>query len=444
MGGVSMTRVVVHPDYKKLPSLKKTVVPVHIYGLDGWKNANVATIGNAIIDTIRRLGVRLSPTVFDFLTLALAVTAADTFVKRKESADGWSREIELKIALNKPDPWKTEIKKIEKLLLFLSGDLWKLKLEKGGCPPPVPYSRRSRYHLIDLKGLDCVCLFSGGVDSTVGAIDLLKSRRKPLLVSHAYTHDQSIQNDIAKKLKDSLSRFSVNANPLPPQRMQGETDISMRSRSFNFLALGVVGAYAVSKLNKLKQVELFVPENGFISLNAPLTTRRIGSLSTKTTHPYYMNSVQSLFDALKINTTLVNPYQFKTKGEILRECKDKKTLRKVIQGTVSCSNWKRKGKQCGRCIPCLIRRAAFATTGIQESNAYLYNDLSKVMDDVKNRDDLFSVLTAINKLDKGSIVLWLLDSGPLPNNQQIRDKYKRIFYKGLNEVKEYLGSLGLI
>ena len=83
-----MTRVVVHYDDKKLPRLNKNVVPVQIYGLDGWKKGNVATIGNAVIDTIRRLGARLTPAVFDYLTLALAVTSADTFVQRKESADG--------------------------------------------------------------------------------------------------------------------------------------------------------------------------------------------------------------------------------------------------------------------------------------------------------------------------------------------------------------------
>ena len=439
-----MTRVVVNHDYGKLPSLAKNVIPVQIYGIDGRRKNNIATIGNSVINILKRLGVDLTPAAFDYLTLALAVTAADTFVKRETAADGWSREIELKLSLYKPAPWIAQKNNIEKLLHFLSGDLWKLKITDGGCPPPIPYSRRSRYHLKNLEKLDCVCLFSGGVDSTVGALDLLSNSRKPLLVSHSYTHDKSIQDAIAEKLKGKFSRFAINANPLPPQLLQGSTDISMRTRSFNFFALGVIGGCALSKINKLKQVELFVPENGFISLNAPLTSRRIGSLSTKTTHPYYVQSMQSLFEATKINVTLINPYQFKTKGEMLKECADQKTLREVVQETVSCSNWKRKGKQCGRCVPCLIRRAAFASMDFCETNVYLYENLATVLKDKNNRDDLLALISAINKVSDRTVISWLLDSGPLSSDRVVRDEYKKIFIKGLNEVKTYLKDEGLI
>lgn len=439
-----MTRVVVNHDYGKLPSLAKNVIPVQIYGIDGRRKNNIATIGNSVINILKRLGVDLTPAAFDYLTLALAVTAADTFVKRETAADGWSREIELKLSLYKPAPWIAQKNNIEKLLHFLSGDLWKLKITDGGCPPPIPYSRRSRYHLINLEKLDCVCLFSGGVDSTVGALDLLSNNRKPLLVSHSYTRDKSLQDAIAGKLKGKFSRFAINAYPLPPQSLQDSTDISKRTRSFNFFALGVIGGCVLSKINKLKQVELFVPENGFISLNAPLTSRRIGSLSTKTTHPYYVQSMQSLFEATKINVTLIDPYQFKTKGEMLKECANQKTLREVVQQTVSCSNWKRKGKQCGRCVPCLIRRAAFASMDFCETNVYLYENLATVLKDKNNRDDLLALISAINKVSDRTVISWLLDSGPLSSDRVVRDEYKKIFIKGLNEVKTYLKDEGLI
>ena len=439
-----MTRVVVNHDYGKLPSLAKNVIPVQIYGIDGRRKNNIATIGNSVINILKRLGVDLTPAAFDYLTLALAVTAADTFVKRETAADGWSREIELKLSLYKPAPWIAQKNNIEKLLHFLSGDLWKLKITDGGCPPPIPYSRRSRYHLINLEKLDCVCLFSGGVDSTVGALDLLSNNRKPLLVSHSYTRDKSLQDAIAGKLKGKFSRFAINAYPLPPQSLQDSTDISKRTRSFNFFALGVIGGCVLSKINKLKQVELFVPENGFISLNAPLTSRRIGSLSTKTTHPYYVQSMQSLFEATKINVTLIDPYQFKTKGEMLKECANQKTLREVVQQTVSCSNWKRKGKQCGRCVPCLIRRAAFASMDFCETNVYLYENLATVLKDKNNRDDLLALISAINRVSDRTVISWLLDSGPLSSDRVVRDEYKKIFIKGLNEVKTYLKDEGLI
>lgn len=444
VGGLSMKTVVVHHDKSILPLLTKDIIPVQIYGLEGWQKGEVASIGNSAIDPIQRLGVDLLPAAFDFLTFALAVTAADTFVQRKVSADGWARDIELRVSLHKPDIWKKHKDHLEELLHFLSGDNWHIEILTGGLQPPAAYSKKSRHRTIELEGIDCVSLFSGGIDSALGAIDLLYQNKKPLLVSHAYTKDQYRQEAIAEKLKGYFERFSINANPLPPKSMQGATDVSMRTRSLNFLALGVVGACAVAQTNKLNQIDLFIPENGFISLNAPLTPRRIGSLSTKTTHPHYIQMVQSLFNDIEFNINVVNPYQFRTKGEMLKECKDQELLKKIIPESVSCSNWKRKGKQCGRCIPCLIRRAALSKAGIQESNSYLYNDLNAVLKDQKNRDDLFAIITAVSKVNDKTITSWLLDSGPLSHDEKARTQYKEIFMKGLSEVKDYLIKIGVI
>ncbi|MXE16511.1 DNA-binding protein, partial [Escherichia coli] len=84
-----------------------------------------------------------------------------------------------------------------------------------------------------------------------------------------------------EKLSGQFSRFEINADP---HIYQGVTDITMRTRSLNFLALAAVGACAVQEISQQEKIDFFVPENGFISLNAPLTPRRIGSLSTRTTH----------------------------------------------------------------------------------------------------------------------------------------------------------------
>lgn len=120
-----------------------------------------------------------------------------------------------------------------------------------------------------------MCLFSGGLDSTIGALDLLAKGTKPLLVSHAYRGDQARQNEIHAKLPVKLSHFAPNANPTGA----AVTDVSMRTRSLNFIAFGAVAAAVLAPFTN-KVVPLFMPENGVISLNPPLTPRRIGSLST--------------------------------------------------------------------------------------------------------------------------------------------------------------------
>jgi Queuosine biosynthesis protein QueC len=424
-----------------LPQCSNDVIPVQIYGLEGRKQGKAASIGNPLIDRIKRLGIRISSTEFDFMTIALAVTAADTFVQRKTSADGWTRDIKLQVSLCQPTAWLSQKAKLEQALHFLSGDLWHLEIKDGGYEPPNPYTSSQKYRLTPLCGGNSVSLFSGGLDSGIGAIDFIEDGHTPLLVSHAYKGDKSHQDDIGSKLLRRFLHFSVNANPLS---MNGKTDITMRTRSLNFLAFGTVGAYALSRANALENVQFFVPENGLISLNAPLTSRRVGSLSTRTTHPYFLSLMQSIFDDVGIKLTIVNPYQFKTKGEMLKECKNQNILRKIVSSTVSCSKWKRKRQQCGKCVPCIIRRSALMASGITESISYEHQNLAVTMRDPESRDDLFALIIAIKKLPSTNIADWISDSGSLSCEAKIRDQYKQVFVRGMKEVEHFLYSEGII
>jgi 7-cyano-7-deazaguanine synthase in queuosine biosynthesis len=441
MGELLVTQVIVDCIPHNLPQYSSNIIPVQIYGLDGRKQRNIATIGNSLIESIKRLGVSISPVEFDMMTLALAVTAADTFVKRNRADDGWTRAIELQVSLYEPSIWLEQKERLEEVLHFLSGDLWNLEILSGGYQPPDPYPINSRHKTIDLDGRDCVCLFSGGLDSAIGAIDLIADRKSPLLISHSYKGDKSYQNYIAGKLEGEFSRFSVNANPIS---IGGQTELTMRTRSLNFLAFAALGASAVAKVNQLENIQLFVPENGFISLNAPLTSRRIGSLSTRTTHPHFLRSIQELFDAVGIKVSIHNPYQFKTKGEMLLECKNQITLERVVSHTVSCSKWKRKRQQCGKCVPCIIRRAAIFALGITESTAYEHQNLLATMSDRGNRDDLFAIMIAIDKLSSGNIGAWISDSGPLTVDPVTKDLYKQVFQRGMQEVERFLQKEGLV
>ena len=98
--------------------------------------------------------------------------------------------------------------------------------------------------------------------------------------------------------------------------------------------------------------------NGLIALNAPLTPRRIGSHSTRTTHPHFLGSIQAIVDAVGLPVAIANPLRHETKGEMVtRHAGDPTFVAQAVR-TVSCGKWKRDGRQCGRCVPCLIRRAS--------------------------------------------------------------------------------------
>ncbi|EJX7515468.1 MULTISPECIES: Qat anti-phage system QueC-like protein QatC [Enterobacteriaceae] len=439
MGGLPMTQLVFHHEHRLLPRASENLLPVQLYGLSGQGRGDISIIGNPAIDRIKRLGVKIPAQVMDFLSIALAVTAADTFVQRESSEDGWTRQLSLRLPLHEPSRWIALKKELESALHFLSGDIWDFEFCNGGYAPPEPYSHHSRFHLIKLKELDCVSLFSGGLDSAIGAIDLLTLGRAPLLVSHAYKGDKSRQDQIAERLNGRYSRFEINADP---HLYQGVTDITMRTRSLNFLAFAAVGACAVQEVSQQKKVDLFVPENGFISLNAPLTPRRIGTLSTRTTHPYFISSIQKLFDAVGIPCQIINPYQFKTKGQMVSQCLNKQLLSDVVESTVSCSHWKRTDQQCGVCVPCIIRRASLHAGGISRDADYTFQSLAKVMNEIDRRDDLIALRIAIAQRSTSRIGTWIAKSGPLP--VAAFNDFKQVFLDGLNEVENYLMSEGIV
>ena len=94
-----------------------------------------------------------------------------------------------------------------------------------------------------------------------------------------------------------------------------------RGRSFLFFALGCSRAQA-SKVH----FTLKVPENGLIALNVPLDPLRLGALSTRTTHPFYIARWNELLDILAIPGRVENPYWDQTKGEMTTACAERRAV----------------------------------------------------------------------------------------------------------------------
>src|SRR3989442_11166273 len=88
-------------------------------------------------------------------------------------------------------------------------------------------------------------------------------------------------------------------------------------------------------------VTLHVCENGFIAINPPLTGSRLGSLSTRTAHPYFLAQFQNILKAAGLHVEIRTPYAAKTKGEMLKECADQPLLRVFAAGSTSCGRFPR-------------------------------------------------------------------------------------------------------
>lgn len=304
-----------------------------------------------------------SEAVVSFLITALGVWAADKLLPRYGTRDAWTREI----TLHQPAPgsWQALYPRLARLLQFLTGDVWTLVPRERPLNPGFSASWPHAWLP------QAVTLFSGGLDSLIGAIDLLEAGWRVLLVSH---HDfgqlASAQQRLAACLREYYGPDRVEHLGLRVQFPQS-LELTLRSRSLLYLALGLTAAAAFGA-----DTALIIPENGWISLNPPLTLNRLGPYSTRTTHPYFLKGLAGLWQEAGILQPLANPCQRLTKGQMLEQCRNRKLLKELYPLTVSCARpevgrWHGLGTgACGYCYPCLMRRAALHRLGWDNGGDY--------------------------------------------------------------------------
>jgi len=298
-----------------------------------------------------------------FLMAALGVWAADKLQPRQKTPDAWTRQFTLHLPVS--PQWLGLAPGLEAVLNFLTGDDWTLKLREA----PLDLGIRGKWpHPWSPDG---VMLFSGGLDSLVGAVDFLESGQCLLLVSH-YDFGQlaSIQQNLAAALIGHYGSGRVHHLGIRVQFPEAP-ELTMRSRSLLYLALGLTAAAPWGT-----DTPLIIPENGWISLNPPLTLNRLGSYSTRTTHPHFLEQLTGLWREADCATPLVNPYQFLTKGEMVCACRNRELLERLFRLSVSCarpvvSRWQGEAAcSCGYCYPCLMRRIALHALGWDRGEDY--------------------------------------------------------------------------
>lgn len=388
----------------------------------------LGSVGAAVRDIIRRRKFYPAARSWDFLSIALSVVTADLAGHRDKSPDGWTREFELEIAVADPVFWASQAVQLEKLLSFLTTDRWQLKFIEGGLQPAPDRDTI-------LPEEDCVVLLSGGLDSFIGAIDLSGHNARPFAVSQSVRGDDEKQAELAALIGGGLAHLRMNHNAHVPEP---EDMPSQRARSIIFMAYGVLTATSLARYHAGETVTLYLCENGFISINPPLTSARLGSLSTRTSHPAVLAILQSVLDAAGLRVRIENPYRHKTKGEMLLKALDQPILQTNAHRTTSCGRFKRYGyRHCGRCVPCLIRRASFNRWGITDQTNYVYQDLSPDDEEHARSDDVRSAAMAVIDVQQNGLDLWLgasLSSAMVQDRDALRDVARR----GLEELAQFL------
>lgn len=418
------------------PNLLPDVLDPHTHYFSVYRSSGrpaVSTVGTGLLQDFEDIGLNPRVQAWDFTTLALSVSAADQAVHRSNTADGWTRWIQLEVALADPTPFQDAAAELESMLRALTGDFWKLKFYEGGEPAP----RSSAPKRFDA---DCVSLLSGGVDSLVGAIDLTNQGRHPLFVSQMAKGDSETQFIFAREMGARDRHLQWNHNI----RVVHTTERSTRARSIVFFAFATLAAGELhAQLGA--EVQLFVPENGFISLNVPLNAGRAGSLSTKTTHPVFLDKLQGVLNALRLHVIIERPYAFKTKGELLKECTDQSVLSKLIARSTSCGRYGYYNYQhCGRCVPCLVRRASFLSSGIPDTTLTRYHFQHLANAGRKTgANDIGAVASAVLRIERQGVRSFMGGQLTFATSTE-RGLYERVVTHGMAELGLLLRQEGVI
>lgn len=376
----------------------------------------------------------------DLLYISMAIYFADRRIVRASTFDGWTRSFKIFMPVLNVKKWKSQKSHLEKMISYLSGDIWHFEFRKRNLNDleKKVIEKTGKWYLQNKFDPDEFCMLSGGLDSFIGAIDLL-SKNKNIAFVGLYGGGKGVkpyQDKVNKLLQDKFSiskDYFFNFNATPIKGLENTT----RTRSFLFFTHAIVLASCLGK-----QTSLYIPENGLISLNIPLTNTRLGSSSTRTTHPYYMKMLQNLLNSLDIEVTLKNPYQFKTKGEMLIECAEADFVKQKYSMTMSCSHPDQvryeKNPQtlhCGKCLPCSIRRASILKAYGVDSELYADGNFKKPRAKQELRSFKIGMLD-YEKNKNNPLIIQI--SGPIETDYE---KFHSVYKRGMDELNDFIKTI---
>lgn len=437
-------------DYKVRTDLEATLPPETVRVLD-WAPGSPAST----IQVGRRSsggffsGWRAPRPALDLMLLGAAAYCVDKATLRSATSDQWTRDLVVGLPVSDPKAWS--LAGWAPALSFLTGDRWDVR----------PYAEK-RSPLDGIAGVpneiepvgdvDAVCLFSGGLDSLTGVIDLLEDEpnlRLCLLSHHEGDQASTAQQGLLAELQshygaDRIVSRRIFLRPAPANRSQARPlpqfrENTTRARSLLFLSAALAIAASVSSTTPV-----YIPENGFIGINVPLTRARSGSFSTRTTHPHFIALLSDAAGAVGVTNPILNPFRLKTKGEILQETRNPALLKRLAPHSISCSHpeaaryVRRPQGNCGYCFPCLIRRASMASAGWDSATGYAWDALSgtDLLDrNTRRAADLRAVINGVfaDRPDRE-----ILRNGPIPAGEH--REFLRVWRTGLDELRDWFGT----
>lgn len=339
------------------------VINIDTNGKNQNLNIEVSNITHRIIEN-------LNPRYQDLLEIASYIYYSDSSVSRWSEKDynnlKWVRDFEYIIPVQDFNFWnRNEIKNsLADTLSFLTGDNYQFIFKKSKPKSEQLYLTFQENRKLEEQP-DCVSLFSGGLDSLAGSVNILTASRRPLLVSHRSSPKvDSRQRKLVELLRSRTNDWYLpHLNIWINRKSNRASEQSQRSRAFLFLS--IAGVVCLQK----DLSDIFMYENGVVSFNLPLSAQSVSSLLSRSTHPkfiYLFKNFINNFGNIKIN--IHNPFIYLTRREVAKTMLGT-GYEDLIQKSISCAHTQLATiihPHCGTCSQCIDRRFALSDFSLQK------------------------------------------------------------------------------
>jgi hypothetical protein len=359
--------------------------------------ANIATKFAKFHSNINELQSK----ILDLLEIAVYVFSSDRSILRGDrkslSNKKWARTFNFHIPVRDIDFWNNSkiTASLSEALGFMSGDrkynFFFTKYKNRAFMDHQPTLFTDDIIPLDIRDDINIMLFSGGLDSLAGAIELLNStnNKKLYLVAHKSNSNviktqKGLIEALSEKYNDRIKFYGFVCHFTGISRIE-ETQ---RTRMFLFSAI----AFAICSLYSKK--EFFIFENGITSINLPKQADVINARASRTTHPRTMGLLRKFYNNFVKDYKFITPYFYKTKSDIMNifiQFKEEN----LIASSVSCStslNNDRSSRHCGVCSQCIDRRFAIYAAGLEDYSDDYVDDIIRGNNNAETLTRLYNTL----------------------------------------------------
>lgn len=263
-------------------------------------------------------------------------------------------------------------KSLIKMLKFMTGYDWREgKVESENFIKPYDFEEYLQLEL-DLNSYNKVVLLSGGLDSLGGVAKLINDGNINNTIFVTYNTgngDLSNSINVIEGLQEKYENIHHIMWRACGQKLKMRNE-NQRTRTLWFLSC------AISVAEKYNIEDIYLFENGVVSMNPKLTTDR--SL-TRTTHPLTIKHMEEYF-----GRSIKTPFHNLTKSDVVKICIENEFTKKYIKSANTCSKGKKyvnthltaktkngSLRNCGLCYSCIMRRIGEINNNFNETE-YAY------------------------------------------------------------------------